>query len=350
VNVALACADPGIDTSSLLDDYAGFVDTLARSEQTKRIRCRQAAVFMERVGDLDAWMRRTTIERLTQIRRLEVWPFLSWCFATGCVVPDLELIAAKGKGAHFSLWAAMHPSDLDELRLAAVSFGWTPIWRDRIAANAYPLLGLTRGTGLHAITPVDLDAVDSDIAASMLLAPITKTHLTAQNHSLRALCYQLGIIDDPPVHPNVRACTPAHRAAGVPQPRIREVIAHYLSTVDSVLRPKTVAARAEALTGFTHWLAEVHPEVGSVPQLTRTHIEEFLAFNARRPCRGRRGRGRSISAIHHTTSSSTCAASSTTSPPGDGTSGPARCWCIAETSHARPTRCHARWRPTPTAH
>jgi len=122
-------------------------------------------------------------------------------------------------------------------------------------ANAYQLLGLTRGTGLHAITPVDLDAVDSDIAASMLLAPITKTHLTAQNHSLRALCYQLGIIDDPPVHPNVRPCTPAQRAAGLPQPRIREVIAHYLSTVDTVLRPKTVAARAETLhtmrTGVT---------------------------------------------------------------------------------------------------
>lgn len=127
VNVALACADPGIDTSSLLDDYAGFLDTLARSEQAKHIRCRQAAVFMERAGDLDAWMRRTTIEPVPQIRRLEVWPFLSWCFATGHVVPDLELIAAKGKGAHFSLWAAMHPSDLDELRSAAASFGWTPI-------------------------------------------------------------------------------------------------------------------------------------------------------------------------------------------------------------------------------
>jgi integrase len=56
----------------------------------------------------------------------------------------------------------------------------------------------------------------------------------------------------------------------------------------------------EALTGFTHWLAEARNEVVSVPQLTCAHIEEFLAFNARRPCRGRRGRGRSISAIHHT--------------------------------------------------
>jgi integrase len=284
----------------LLDDYAGFIDTLGRSEMTKHIRRRQAAVFVRRVGDLRGWMRRPTVERLALIRRLDVWPFLCWCFATGRVVPDLELIAVKGKGGHFSMWTDMHPDDVAELRSAAASFDWTPIWRDRIVANAYPLLGLTRGIGLRRITLADLDAVDAEIAASMLLAPITKTHLCSHNHGLRALCYQLGIIDDAPAHPNVRSRTPTQRAAGVPQPRLREVIAHYLRTVDTVLRPKTVAARAENLTGFALWLADAHPEIGCVPELTRTHIEEFLAFNAHRPSRGRRGNGRPISAVHHT--------------------------------------------------
>jgi hypothetical protein len=111
----------------------------------------------------------------------------------------------------------------------------------------------------------DLDAVDADIAASMVLGRIGKLHLTAQNHGLRALCYQLGLIPDAPVHPNARPRTPAQRASAVPQPRIREVLARYLSTVDTVLRPKTVIARADNVTGFTRWLARAHPRSAASP-------------------------------------------------------------------------------------
>jgi hypothetical protein len=231
-----------------------------------------------------------------------VWPFLSWCFAAGRVVPDLELIAAKSKGAHFSLWASMHSADITELRAAAASFDWTPIWLDRIVANAYPLLGLVRSVTLHRITSTDLDAVDADIAASMLLPGITKAHLTTQNHGLRALCYQLGVIDNAPVHPNLRPRTPAQRASGVPQPRIREVIAHYLATVDTILRPKTVVGRAESLTGFALWLAKTHPEIGAIPELTRTPHRKVpgvqRAAPLARPARQRQAHLRSSSCAH----------------------------------------------------
>lgn len=283
----------------LLDDYAAFVDTLDRSEMSKHIRRRQARAFLGRVGDLNVWMRNPTGDRLALVHRLDAWTFLSWCFATGRVVPDLELIAVKGKGAHFSLWAAMHPDDVVELHTAAEPFRWNTDWAQRIIGNSYPLVGLTRAVTLHEITGADLDAVDADIAASMLLPRIGKVHLSAQNHGLRALCYQLGLIHSAPVHPNARPRTPAQRASGVPQPRIREVVAHYLSTIDTILRPRTVMARAENVTGFTLWLAETHPEVTGVPELTRTHIEEFLAFNTHRPSRGRRGRGKPISSVHH---------------------------------------------------
>lgn len=36
-------------------------------------------------------------------------------------------------------------------------------------ANAYPLLGLVRGVTLHRITSTDLDAVDADIARTLLV-------------------------------------------------------------------------------------------------------------------------------------------------------------------------------------
>jgi hypothetical protein len=46
-------------------------------------------------------------------------------------------------------------------------------------------------------------------------------------------------------------------------------------------------------------LAEAHPEIGAIPELTRTHSEKFLVFNAHRLSRGRRGRGKPISVVHH---------------------------------------------------
>jgi hypothetical protein len=226
--VNAAAAAPGANPlGRLLDDYGRFVEGLPCGGQAKHIRGRQARAFLARVVDLHDWMRRPTLERLTLVRRLDAWTFLSWCFATGRVVPDLELIAAKGKGGHFSLWVSMYPEDIAELRAAASSFKWNPEWLTRIVANAYPLVGLTRGVPLREITDADLDAVDADLAASMLLPRITKVHLSAQNHGLRALCYQLGLIPDAPVHPNARPRTPAQRAWAVPQPRIREVLARY---------------------------------------------------------------------------------------------------------------------------
>lgn len=283
----------------LFNDYAEFVDTLTCSVMTKHVRTRQAHTFLDRVADLKEWMHTPTTERLTLVRRLDVWTLLSWCFATSRIVPDLELITAKGKGAHFALWVAMHQNDVNELVRAAESFKWNDNWMQRIITNAYPLLGLTRTVTLHDITGADLDAVDQEIAKSMILPPIGKKHLTSQNHGLRALCYQLGVIADAPEHPNTRRRTPTERASGVPQPAIREVIAHYLSTIDTILRPKTVISRAENLTGFTRWLAETHPEITGIPELTRTHIEEFLAYNSHRASQGRSGRDQPISSVHH---------------------------------------------------
>ncbi|MDJ0363476.1 tyrosine-type recombinase/integrase [Rhodococcus sp. H29-C3] len=287
------------NTIELLDDYACHVDTLECAEMTKHIRRRQAHTFLDQVTDLEEWMRTPTLDRLTLVRRLDAWTFLSWCFATTRIVPDVEMIAAKGKGAHFSLWSALHRDDINKLSCAAQAFRWNANWMQRIIANAYPLLGLTQAVTLHDITRADLDSVDNEIANSMIVPRIGKTHLTSQNHGLRALCFQLGLIADAPEHPNTRRCTPAERASGVPQPAIREVIAHYLSTVDTILRPKTVISRAESLTGFTCWLAENHPDIAGIPELTRTHIEEFLAYNAHRASRGRGRRGQSISSVHH---------------------------------------------------
>jgi hypothetical protein len=47
--------------------------------------------------------------------------------------------------------------------------------------------------------------------------------------------------------------------------------------VASTLRPGTVDARADSLITFAEYLAARHPEVRGLTQLTREHVEGFLA-------------------------------------------------------------------------
>lgn len=147
--------------------------------------------------------------------------FRSWCFATGPLVPDLDLIAAKGKGGHFALWLGLHPEDERRARDAARPFDWSTEWVRRVVGNALLLACLTRAGSLDLLTVEDLDAVEDAIADSAVLTRIGRVHLSAQYRGLRNLCYQLRVTDSPPVHDNTHALAPAQRAAVIVQPEFR---------------------------------------------------------------------------------------------------------------------------------
>lgn len=285
--------------SDLCADYFRFVAELPCGPQAKYLRRRRAVAFLDSCPSPVEWMRRPVAERLLQINRFDAWAFLSWCFATNRLVPDLELLTLKGKGTHFSLWTRLHPDDDAAVRQAAAAFDWSAEWEQRVTGNAFPLLCMTRGVDLKSMTDADLEAVEQAISTSTLLAPRTRRVLGGQHRCLRKLCYQLGLTDSPPVHPNRRERTPAQRADGVSQPLIRPVIARYLATIAATLRPATVASRAEHLTLLAVWLSGKHPECRELTDLTRAHLEEFLAWDATRLSQGRRGRGERISVTHH---------------------------------------------------
>ena len=67
--------------------------------------------------------------------------------------------------------------------------------------------------------------------------------------------------------------------------------------VAATLRPNTVSLRADSLIVFSEYLAAAHPDVRSLTQLTREHIEGFLAHNHKRPWRGRVARDQPVSAV-----------------------------------------------------
>jgi len=153
-----------LEPAQLLTEHAAFVDTLACGMQAKAVRRRGGRVLLGLHPDLAAWMSRPAPDRLAEVRRLDAWPFLSWCFATGRLVPDLDLLAGKGRGAHFTTWLALHPEDEQRALEAAEPFGWCPAWATRVVGNALPLLCLTRATTLDELNAADLDAVQAQIA------------------------------------------------------------------------------------------------------------------------------------------------------------------------------------------
>jgi site-specific recombinase XerD len=67
--------------------------------------------------------------------------------------------------------------------------------------------------------------------------------------------------------------------------------------VAATLRPSTVELRADSIITLAEYLAAHHPPMHSLTQLTRQHIEEFLAYNHGRPWRGRVARSQPVSPV-----------------------------------------------------
>jgi site-specific recombinase XerD len=283
----------------LLAEHASFVASLPCRAQAKRLRCRGGEALLGAHPDLQAWMTRPVAARLAEARRLGAWPFLSWAFAVGAVVPDLELLAGKGRGTHFTTWARLHAADAARAQQAARELGWCPQWVTRIGVNALALVCLTRQVNLDRVGLADLDAVTATIETSPLLSRSTRLHLHAEHHGLRVVCYQLGLLDAAPAHGNTRHVTVEQRVADIVQPQLRHVVERYLRTVATTVRPKTIEGRAATLRLFAGWLARAHPEVTSLQQLTRAQLERFLVFDAGRVSHGRAHHGQTISIRHH---------------------------------------------------
>ena len=295
--VALPAADSALP---LLERHAVFVAGLECNGQAKRLRLNGAERLLARHPDLRQWMGRPTVDRVAEARRLYAWPFLSWCFAVGALPPDVELLAAKSKGAHYATWARMHPDQVSRVAETASAMGWVEEWVYRVSSTALATVCMTRQTSLDRISVEDLAAVRADIDAAVAVLPRCRATLGGLVHSLHTVCYQLGVLDVPPEHGNARHTTIEQRMATVSQPVIRDAFVRYLRIVATTLRPKSVESRASSLTLFGVWLGRQHPHIAILSQLRRHHLEAFLAYDAVRACQGKvAGSGRTISVSHH---------------------------------------------------
>ena len=283
------------DPGDLLADYRAFVAGLACEAQAKRLRLRAAERFSERFGDLDAWMRRSTPARLTDLDRTGAWPFITWCFVSEAAIPDVDLIGARMKGSHFGAWARAHPADVSRAQGAATALSWKSAWSDQVCRMQLAFVCLTSGSDLDGLNVEILDAFAEQLGAAWSMTANHRRVVASRHAALTQVCFQLGLVAPAPPHPNHRPRTVADRAGRIPQPEIRAVVARYLTTIATTLRPATVRDKAENLELFFVWLDDHHPGILRLGGLTRSVVEEFLIWNHGRPSRGRRRRGEPVS-------------------------------------------------------
>ncbi len=278
----------------LLVAYAAVVAELPVNPDARRIRRNGAARLLAMHPQLAAWMSRPTPARLADIKRTGAWPFLTWCFAEGHLMPDLDLLVAKDPGDLYHRWRVRNPGDVQLITEVAQRFGWSANWTRDVSRGGLALICLTAGKTLRQLSDEDFAEFARALADAPSAGHHSWVHNSARAFSLHQACYELRICQDPPRMARPGQATLDQRVQAISQPEIRKAALRYLTTVAATLRLSTVGLRADSLIVFTEYLAAAHPEVGSLTQLTRAHVEGFLAHNHKRPWRGRVARDQPV--------------------------------------------------------
>lgn len=282
----------------LIEGYARYcqdlIDVGAMTDRARRDRLRLARQFLDQHGDLEAWLTRPLPARLTDLDRVKAWPLLTFAILTGRLRVDLDLLLVKDLGGFGHAAEHLNPDDYTAARQIAVRLGWSPRWTLDVLHECLPLLLAATGASMRTLTGEDLDRFEADLQTSAVVSASSRKAYRARLFGLRQLLFEARVIDTPPTRERTAASF-ADRLAVVAAPEIAGAILRYLQARAAVLRPATLSSLCDSLTVFGEHLSQRHPEVRSLRQLDRGHIERFLAANAVRRWRGRVARDQQVS-------------------------------------------------------
>jgi site-specific recombinase XerD len=287
----------------LLSQYRDHVNTLDMNSSCRSARLKGARTLLVRHLELGAWMRRPTSARLADLHRAQAWPFVIWCFVAGHLRPDVEILLSKPGGVELaSVWQAAHPGEVEAVAEVGRRFAWSENWIRQVSRQSLPVVCLWAGKSLGELTEADLSGFAAAAEASVQLSPSARYHARTRLHSIRRACYELGVIDTPPRQSGPVAMSAVEMAGLIIQSEIAADVARYAQLIGTTLKSSTVGGRVKAIRVFTDYLAEHHPQVTRLEQLSRTaHMEGFIVWDRTRARRGPNGGGRTISLrqFHH---------------------------------------------------
>jgi integrase len=298
---ALAAVTPVRD-GDLLADYAAFVAGLELGPSAHELRNRCARKFLDVHPDLDAWMSRPLAARLTDLSRVQAWPFLCWAILTRRVVPDVDLLVSRSQSGMHQLCASLFVDGFTTARNAAEHLGWSPQWVANVLVGPLTLVVAWTGRAPRKVTDDDLDHLTAEIVTSMAVSPDRRVHLVRNIGRLRRVLYEAKVLDRPHDRRRGQRRDPLH---GVAAPEVRRVIAAYLDARRPVLRPGSLVGITNDLACFGEFLSDHHPEVNRIADLERRHIESFCQWVPTRPWRRGMKPGQVVSgsaAAHNVTS------------------------------------------------
>lgn len=290
----IGCAHTSDD---LVAAYTVHCAELGLKAAAQQARLGDARRFVDRHGDLSAWMERPLTSRLVDLGRIPLsWPLIAFALLTGRVHADMDLLAAKNAGRSFATAVAIiYPDEVAALRAAAGRLEWAEPWTKAVLGEALPLAVAFMGRGPATFTPIDIDTVRAAIRATPHYTAAVRRSNLSHLHSLARLAYEARFIDVPPVHR--REDGPgnlASRLEVVAAPEIRRAMLSYLEARQAVVKPRTIRNRAGDLACFGEFLSDRYPGLTSLAALERGHIEAYCAWLPTRHWRGQRSCERQV--------------------------------------------------------
>ncbi|MGO8877083.1 MAG: tyrosine-type recombinase/integrase [Acidimicrobiales bacterium] len=287
------------DDRVLLDGYAHFCHELEVSDRALRERLGLARDFLARHSDLDTWMADPTRARLADLSRIKAWPFLSWAALSGRIQLDLDLLCAKNLGSMSATVRQLEREDVERLWERARRLGWSYSWSRSIIDQFLPAVLAFSGSRITGLSTELLEDFERALGDVTHATATTRRQWSGRLFGLRQLLFEDGHLDAPPQRRG-HGSTIEQRLSAVPATEIRRSILRYLEARSAVLSQSSVEGLLGDLLCFGCFLGERFPELTSLRQLDRGHVEAFLTWNRTRTWRGRVARDQRVSpsAVH----------------------------------------------------
>ncbi len=263
------------DDHPLLDDYTRHITELECSDRAVRDRLRVARAFLQTHSDLQRWMQRPLDQRLVGLRRHRAWPLVGWAIADGRVRVDLDLLMAKDLGSLSRVTEHIHDGDYRRLRTTAARLGWTPLWTDTVLRGCLTLIVAWTARPPTSLSVDDLERFRRAVADSPVVTASSRKAYLARLHSLQQLLFEARVVDEPPVR-GPAAASVDQRLAVIEADEIRRTVTRYVQARSAVLAHKSVESLINDLIPFATFITDTFPDVGTISQLDRAHVEAFL--------------------------------------------------------------------------
>lgn len=291
----VADVDAGVDLLGLLDAYTAAQPLLPGADSYRRVRVRAGRRFLDEHPDLQVWMTRTVDERLADVAAVKnSWPLITFALVSTRLQTDAEFLLRKGFGHTMRHWVCgLYPHETTLLRDAAARIGITAAQADTFIAEALAFVIAFTGKTPGQLTDADLERCVDAVRSAAATEPMRRSR-SSKIFGLRKLLFEAGLADCPPVHRREGGpLTRQQRLANIGAAEIRQTIFDYLDARSAVLRPKTISKLTSALAIFGEFLTDRFPEITSIADLERRHVQAFLTWTSSRECRNYH-RGRTV--------------------------------------------------------